>query len=259
MKVKQIWMSRDTRKKSRYGLRILGGIAGITALALLSVCGGTVLVFRMGWPAELAFPLLCLGVTALAVAMAAALGRRSVGDATVFFLTEEDRLFAVDVRRLAGHGGAILSPAAAPMEIQRSLREIARSPSLPAGADEILKVEGVREGRSLCALSCQVRRQGRRAVRRTYFLAKDLEDRELLLRQLERREGWDGAPELKEDRKPFYILLSALICCVFVLLCVLSHPAVARLPQSLYFPCLGAAFAALCCVVWLVVRHHRGE
>lgn len=81
----------------------------------------------------------------------------------------------------------------------------------------------------------------------------------MLLRQLERREGWAGAPEVKENRKPFYILLSALACCGFGVLCVLSHPAVARLPQSIYFPCLGAAFAALCCAVWFGIRQHQGE
>ena len=35
--ITHIWMSPDTRKKSRYGLRTLGGIAGIAALAILCV------------------------------------------------------------------------------------------------------------------------------------------------------------------------------------------------------------------------------
>ena len=37
--ITHIWMSRDTGNKSRYGLRTLGGIAGIVILALLLVCG----------------------------------------------------------------------------------------------------------------------------------------------------------------------------------------------------------------------------
>ena len=68
-----------------------------------------------------------------------------------------------------------------------------------------------------------------------------------------------GSLELAENRKPLYILLSLLACSGFSLLCALSHPAVALLPQSVYFPCLGAAFAALCCTVWFVIRQLRGE
>ena len=37
MKVTKIWLSPDSEKKSRYGLRTLGGIVGITVLALLLV------------------------------------------------------------------------------------------------------------------------------------------------------------------------------------------------------------------------------
>ena len=47
--------------------------------------------------------------------------------------------------------------------------------------------------------------------------------------------------------------------CIFCILCVLSHPAGAQLPHSLYFPCLGAAFAALCSAVWFGNRQGRGE
>ena len=113
MKVTKIWLSPDSEKKSRYGLRTLGGIVGITVLALLLVCGGTVLMLSRGWSREL-FPLiLCLGVTALAVFLAVRLGRRSVQDATVFFLTEEDALFAVDVRQLVRPGHNLPGYAAA--------------------------------------------------------------------------------------------------------------------------------------------------
>lgn len=257
--VTHIWMSPDTGKKSRYGPRTLGGIAGIVVLAMLLVCGGTALGLSMGWPMELFSLALCLGCTALAVLLATGLGRRSTGDATVFFLMEGDRLFAMDARRLVYRGRDILSHAAATMEVQRFLRNLAESPYLPAGADEILKVEHIRENRSHYALVCRVRHPNRKVIRRTYFLVKGMEDQETLLRHLERREHCDSAWELTENRKPFYILLSALACCGFAALCVLSHPAVAQLPQSIYFPCLGAAFAALCVLVYLAIRQRRGE
>ena len=100
MKIKRIWMSAQSARKSRYGLYMAGGVAGITALVLLLVAGGMALVLRLGLPRETALLALCLGVTALAVWLAVALGRRGVRDAFVFFLTEGDRLFAVSYTHL---------------------------------------------------------------------------------------------------------------------------------------------------------------
>ena len=259
MAFKQIWMSRDTGRKSRYGLRTLGGVTGIAVLAAALAGGGAVLGVSMGWPAKPAALILCLVVTALTAGLAVGLGRRSVGDRTVFFLTEEDRLFVADAGSLTDHGGDLISHVQGVLKTQQFLRRLARSPGLPAGADEIVRVEGIRENRTHYALACQVRRPNRSVVRRTCFLVKGMEDQEQLLRQLERRERRAGAPEGRENRKPFYILLSILVCCGFSGLCVLSHPAVALLPRSVYFPCLGAAFAALCCAAWFGLRQHRGE
>ena len=95
--------------------------------------------------------------------------------------------FAVDARSLVYYGRDILSHAAATMEVQQFLQKLAENPYLPAGADEIRRVERIREHRSHYALVCQVRHPNRRTVRRTYFLVKGLEDQELLLHQLERR------------------------------------------------------------------------
>ena len=155
---------------------------------------------------------LCLGISALTVFLALRLGRRSVQDATVFFWMEGDRLFAVDARSLVYHGRDILSHAAAMMEVQQFLQKLAENPYLPAGADEIRRVERIRENRSHYALVCQVRHPGQRTVRRTYFLVKGLEDQELLLRQLERRKSWENDLDAAENRNPFFILLSALAC-----------------------------------------------
>ena len=258
-KILKLWLSPDTAKKSRYGWRTLGGILGIAALAVLLTCGGAVWLTASGTPVELLSLGLCLGVSALTVFLALRLGRRSVQDATVFFWMEGDRLFAVNARSLVYHGRDILSHAAATMEVQQFLQKLAENPYLPAGADEIRRVERIRENRSHYALVCQVRRPGQRTVRRTYFLVKGLEDQELLLHQLERRKSWENDLDAAENRKPFFILLSALACGGFVLLCVLSHPAVARLPQDIYFPCLGLAFAALCVLVYFAIRQSRGE
>ena len=257
--VVHIWMSPDSLKKSRYGLHTLGGIVGIVVLVQLMILGGTALIFSMDWPKESALVLLCLGTVVLALFLAAQLGRRSVQNATVFFLTEEDQLFAVDVRRLIYTGRSPLDLAVSAFQTEQFLRKLASAPCIPAGADEIRSVEQIRENGSHYALVCRVRRPNQQIIRRTYFLVKGMEDQESLLRQLERREHWDSALEPGENRNSRGLLICALVCAGFAVLCVLSHPAVAQLPQYLYFPCLGAAFAALCGAVWFAVRQRRGE
>ena len=141
MELKQVWMSRDTRKQSRYSLRTLGGILGIAMLALVLVLGGTALGFMLGWPMRLVSVGLWLGVTVLLVALALRLGQNAVRDATLYFLTRDDRLFVADARQLAGMGHSALDWAKGTVRVQQRLREMARSPVLPAAAEEILRVE----------------------------------------------------------------------------------------------------------------------
>ena len=99
----------------------------------------------MDWPKESALVLLCLGTVVLALFLAAQLGRRSVQNATVFFLTEEDQLFAVDVRRLIYTGRSPLDLAVSAFQTEQFLRKLASAPCIPAGADEIRSVERIRE------------------------------------------------------------------------------------------------------------------
>lgn len=259
MHLKKIWISPDTGKKSRYHLRIWGGILGIVALMLLLIWGGMWLAMSLGWPREIFSLVLCLGVTALAVYLALRVGWRSVRDAVAFFLTEDGRLYTLDARGLSGHAHGIVSYARVTAETQKFLRKLAERPFLPAAAVEILKVERIRENGTYYAVRCQIRRPNRRAVRHTCFLVKGYGEEDLLLRELERRESWENAPEIAFSRNPYYILVSALVLAVFAVLCVLSHPAVGKLPEKIYFPCLGAAFVAVFCVVIFVVRHRRGE
>ena len=259
MNLQKVWMSPNPGRKNRYAQRTLGGIAGIAVLMLLLICGGTLLPFYLHWPREAFSVLLCLGVTALTVWLALRVGWRSAGDATIFFLTEDDRLYMMDARTLSDHGHGVPGYAAGTAEIQKSLRAMAERPFLPAGADEILKVERIRENRTYYAMVCQVCRSNRQMVKRTCFLVKGYEDEDLLLYQLERRESWENRLELAENRNPLYLLISALALAGFIALCVMSHPEVGRLPQGIYLPCLGAAFIAFFFVVYFVLRLRRGE
>ena len=257
MELKQVWMSRDTQKQSRYSLRTLGGILGMLALVL--VLGGTALGFMLGWPMRLVSVGLWLGVTVLLVVLALRLGQNTVRDATLYFLTRDDRLFVADARQLAGMGHSALDWAKGTVRVQQRLREMARSPVLPAAAEEILRVEQIRENRTGYAVTCQLRRFDQTVTRRTCFVIRGLEDQGTLLHLLELREGWSGSPELRENHTLHGLLLNILAAGIAGVLCVLSHPAVGQLPVGIYYPCLAAAFGAVCGAVWFGVRQHRGE
>ena len=257
VKCSMIWMSPDTARGSRFGLHTLGGILGIAALMLALTAGGVWLSFRWLLPREAASLALVCAVTALGTVLALRLGRRTAEDAAVFFLTEDDRLFLADARTLFGPDGNVLDYAADAMRTQAFLRRLADRPYVPAGAGEILKVERIWEKNGQYAVRCRVRRSGGTAAC-TRFLARGMEDEELLLRQLERRQRLDGGPELAEDRSLLGVLASALVLAGCAALCALSHPAVGRLPRDLYFPCLGAAFLALFPLAYFLLRRRRG-
>ncbi len=261
IKIKRIWAAPETAAGSRYALRLWGRVAGIVALAVLLPLGGTLLTMAMGWPREPILLALCLGTAALAAWLAVGAGRSALRAATVFLLTESDRLFVVDARELCPGGRGALSNLAAAAQVQEFLRRLAAKPFVPYGAWEVLRVDSVRENRTHYALRCELRRAGGqgRAVRQTRLLARGLPDQDLLLRELERRQSWQTTLEPRENRGPLYIALSGAALAACAALCAASHPAVGRLPQQIYFPCLGAAFVALYALVYFIVRYRRGE
>lgn len=259
MESKKMWTSSRTARKSHYGLRTAGGVLAVTVLATALAAGGVFLGFRLELPMEAVSLVLVVGVTALVLALALALGRGSVRDATVFYLTEDHRLFALDVRSLVRYTGGPIGFAAGAMHTQQLLRELAASGRIPAGAQEILQVNRLKENAHGHVILCLVRHPGGGSARRTFFLWESVPDREMLLQELERRQGWTGGPEVPENHTPFRLFCSGLALAVLAALCVLSHPAVGQLPGTLYFPCLGAAFASLICLVYFIVRQNRGE
>ena len=108
MELKKVWMSPDTKKKSKYGYRAVGGILGIVLLMVLLLCGGTLLSLSLGINKKAFSLILLTAVSALGIGLAVLLGRRSIRDATIFFLTENDRLWVMDARGLSNHGNGFL-------------------------------------------------------------------------------------------------------------------------------------------------------
>ena len=225
----------------------------------LLLFGGTFLSLSMGIEQKGFSLLLLLAVSGLGIGLAILMSRRSIQDATIFFLTEDDRLWVMDARSLSNHGEGFLGFAIGAMETQAFLRKQGSRPFLSNRADEIGKVLNIKENRSHYAVRCQVRRPNQRVTRHTYLLIKGSPDEEWLLRELERRKTWENALEPTENRNPRYILLSGLVFAVCVNLCVLSHPAVGELSSEIYFPCMGASLAAFCCLLYFVIRQRRGE
>ncbi len=104
-----------------------------------------------------------LMAAAFGIVMAVRMGQRGMQDAVIFFLTENDRLWIMDARGLSYHGRGFWGFALGAMETQKFLRMQGKSPYLPAGASEILKVWNIKENRSHYAIRCQSRYRKRRS------------------------------------------------------------------------------------------------
>lgn len=259
MELKKVWMSLDTEKKSHYGYRTVGGILGIVFLMTVLLFIGTFLSISLGLPQQSYSMVLVLMAAAFGIVMAVRMGQRGMQDAVIFFLTENDRLWIMDARGLSYHGRGFWGFALGAMETQKFLRMQGKSPYLPAGASEILKVWNIKENRSHYAIRCQSRYRNHRAIKHTYFLVKGIKDEEMLLKELERRKTWENTLQPSENRNPLYILLSGLALVACVTLCVLSHSAVGIISGEFYFPCLGASLVSFYFLFYFIVRQRRGE
>ena len=259
MRLKRVWISPDAGKGGCHLLRVWGVILGITLLMMLLVAGGMALIDLFQLPREAASLFLVVIVTALAVFLAIRVGWNSVRNATIFFLTEEDRFFALDARFLFAQRRDILGQVKGMAETKQFLRILSQKPYLPAGADELIAVKKIKENRRYYAVNCRVRHPNRRVADRLYYVVKGYEDEPELLRQLEQRQTDLELPELQESRMPHYILLSAVCCVVLICVCVFSHPAFGVLPQLVYFPCLAAVTVAVFFLLYFILRYRRGE
>ena len=259
MELKHIWTSGNTRIGSRYAVKVLGGSLVLAVLAAALVAGCTTLLYRLGLMNEWVTLVLCLAVTALIVVAAFRLRRSVQRDRTIFYLTEDDRLFVLDAASQYRHTGGVLGMAEGAIKTEQFLNENACRPVLPAGADEILLAKEVRTYRRCHVLRCLVRHPNRQVVPKTYILPKGYAQEKALLCQLEGRRDPDPGPEPDLAPQTFLLLLSSLSLVALIGLCVLSHPAVARLPQAIYFPCLALALFAFYGMVYCIIRRRRGE
>ena len=259
MPIIQRWIATGSKAPGRYALHSLGSVVGIVALTVTLAAAGSLLSVRFPQLPSLLPLVFCLGASALGIALAVRAGHKNLRNATVFFLTEENRLFLLDTRWLVRYKQGFLGFAEAALAIDRLLQQMAATERLPAQAEEILRIEQLRETDDAYLLRCQIRSARGRVKRCTRFLVKGYENETALLRQLERRKAWQTGLETPPNHNPLGIAVSLLALVLFAALCALSHPAVARLPQRWYFPSMGAAYAALFSLLLFALRQHRGE
>lgn len=212
--------------------------------------------------------LMVLGVTALVVALALALGRRSEADTMIYCRDDEGRLFAVDarsyVRQRAG-GRNVMGAAVKTQRILANLtggvlqKYMAQPQSLTGLTPQILAVENLKPAAGGYALVCTVRMPGGAEARQSYFVSAGMEDADELLHELEKLRSLESRLEPRDTRHTGALVVSAAAALLLGAVCAASHPAVGLLDSALYFPCLGLAFAAVCVVVWFAVKRSRGE
>ncbi len=183
-----IWISSRNQERRRIPLGAAGSVIGIAALVTALTVAGTILSLRWGAP-QVVLTALCLCLTALAAILARRAGRRSAGDALVFFL-EDGRLYALDVRQLTRYRRGVLGYLQSSAETCRRLERIRRGEVPRDGAEELQRVESLEEKAGEYVIRCRVIHGNGHPGTRTYRLEKGAyRDQDRLLRELERRQG----------------------------------------------------------------------
>lgn len=259
----RVWMSLQTKEKNHYVIRLIAGIAGIILLAFLLVFLCARIMIELDEYKEIVSLLMCIGVTGLIISFSVWLGRTLQRDAMIFYEDPTGRLYVSDVRQYIGYRRGIIGAVQMALLTQRELaglkKQVERQGFCSDGMTEILKVDVMKEHSGSYSLVCRVKYGEKRTGRRTYILGKGYDNESQLLYVLERKKKWENSVEIAKSRKPICIFLSFLVFCIFAVLCLFSHPYFAKLPQEMYFPSLGCAFAAFCCMIYFTVQYRRGE
>lgn len=256
----KVWMSKPTKQNNHYALGAIAPVVGIVILGLLLMMGVTLGARKLGFSGQLVPLIACVAVAALLIFLAASSGQRAQRDAMIFWRNDQDQLFAVDARNLVRYGKGAFGYAQGSWRVQKTLEKIKKalqdSGAVP-GAMEILKVVSIREHTKDCALVCYVRHPNGKVRKRTILMVRGYEEEEQLRMELERRKTW--AVEIQKNYNPLGMALcfGALAACVA--LCAMSHPSIAKLPESIYFPSMGAVVLSFMGCLYFGIRQHRGE
>ncbi len=266
----KIWISENLKKKNHYAATVLLPVLGSLLLAIFLITGSIFLSAYLDLPMEILSFVVCVAATVLLIWAAAGTGRRSLRDALVFCQDRNGDIYISDARKYASFHRGIFGFGTMAFKTQKILNNmlasggvlekyLSQERSLQGLEPRILSVEKLKENRKTYSMICHVELPGNRLSRQTYVFSKGYDNEKELLHALELLSSGSVHAEVRENRNPAYIILSTAVLILFVFLCICSHPAVALLPTGIYFPCLGAAFLAVCLLVCFAVRQHRGE
>ncbi len=259
----KVWMSPQTTEKNHYVLHAVGRIIIIVGLALVLTAGIAILTIHTKEHQVPVSLITLLAVVGIIVWLAIRTGQQSLQDALLFCLDENYRLYVIDVRQTVRYQRGLFGYTNMALRIQRNLeaykQQMEQLNTPPPNAVEILHVNSIRENGTYYGVSCWVQYGNKRKGKHTYLLVKGYENEDELLRILEQKQSWENSVEIKENKGPFFIFLSAVAFVVCAVICALSHPGIGKLPEVLYFPLLGFSTVPFVCMVYFIVKYHRGE
>ena len=251
----KIWCAAEEEKRRYRPFWMLAGGFGLLLLCMLIAAGSAILALYSPYGAWVSLGG-CVLAVAVGVALASRLGNWSAEGNTLFWLDDEDRLFALDTRDGAPDGRgfyALLAQEKAAARRMRKARQQLEAGQDPGGVEllAVLRVTLRRRGRTV---RCSVRYSNGgtgESTRARLYLSSTTTDEEdgkverycLALRRL----------YLLSFPPPPLLLLreiqSSAAC----------YPAVGQLPEGIYFPSLGGGFIAFCVLVYALLKHRRGE
>lgn len=252
----KVWMAN--KRNNNYPYHFVGGL-------ILSVC--LLLVFEVIWTQlslylNLSVPLTSgiSAITAVVLLLYAAnrIGQRAVKESLVWALDSEDKLWVMDIRVLAPVRG-IISFFKGPFIVQKQLEQIRKENRLPREANEILCVDNIKEAKQKYYVVCRIRYTNGYIASRTFSLAKDIEDGDQLLLQLQKRlqEKPEGGASVHHYVRSIGISLGFSI--LFTIVSVLAYPPAGQAPSSFYFLCLFLSLVSYTTLCYFILKRKRGE
>lgn len=265
----RIWMSETTgQSDNKYAVRMALGILGCVFLALMIGVMGTVVSIKMEENKELVSLLITLLGTGLVMWCAMRIGKMSVRDTLIFCKDENDALFVINLRDQVkyrrGLGGYIAMAAETErlqtrMNTEGILEQKIKDGSIRDMAVEILSVKKMKEHKDGHSVVCMVKYPRGGNGKASYLVCRGYQQEDELLYHLQRRLQKTVTGEVEKNPYPLRIAISVLALVGMVVLCVLSHPAVAFFSEKIYFPCLGVTCVPLCVLVYYVIKMRCDE
>lgn len=257
--MKKIWMTSQTQKRKH------SASIGLWKSLFMVIFFITIFLFlqffllKHGRSTQAVSTTLTLLAGMLLIGYAVRSGNRNLPHVYVFFLTEEHELFYVDARsQQRAHTDGVLGAMEIYAKADKMLQKIKSTNEIPKSARKILWVKSIRERQRDVSVVCRVQTQQGTNLDETLFVSYEVPDVQSLLLQLEARKRATG-PEAQMDKNLFCMLISVVFLIGSGILCFLSHPYQAYLPDRLYYPSMAFTVIALCFVLYYFLKHHRGE